>query len=502
MIRWPLEWPVGVGLGVAAFLAVRGADPAPALLALALALLLAAAPPVRDALERGLGGWAAAGDAPGPASFDDVGGQGAAKRELREALDFLRLPEAARRLGVRPLRGILLVGPPGTGKTLLARAAAAYTGSAFVSASGSEFVEMYAGVGARRVRDLFERARRAGRDAPGRSAIVFIDEMDVLGARRGSERHHLEYDQTLNQLLVEMDGLGRGGPDEEATVLVLGATNRVDLLDEALLRPGRFDRVVRVELPDRLGRLEILRLHARGRALAEDADLEGLARETFGLSGAHLESVLNEAAILALRAGAPAIGRAHLAEAVEKVIMGERLDRLPGREERRRVAVHEGGHALVAELLRPGSVAAITITSRGNALGYVRHAPGDDRYLRTRQELADDIAIALAGAVAEELVLGARSTGAQSDLAQAGETARRIVLSGMSRLGAVPEGAVPEGELFEAVRDVLAGEEARVRALLAPRLAVLESLAHRLLEEERLGGEAIAAALREAARAG
>jgi cell division protease FtsH len=499
MLRWPIEWPLGAVLGVSAFLVARGVDPLPLVLAAALATALAFTPGVRDALDRI--GRAPASAPGGAVNFDDIGGQEAAKRELREALDFLRLPEQARRLGVRPLRGVLLTGPPGTGKTMLAKAAAAYTNSAFLAAAGSEFVEMYAGVGAQRVRDLFDRARRTAHAQGRRSAIVFVDEVDVLGARRGSEHGHLEYDQTLNQLLVEMDGMARDDTADAVTVLVIAATNRPDLLDEALTRPGRFDRVVRVDLPDRAARREILRLCARRRALAPDVDLDALARETFGMSGAQLESLMNEAAILALRAGSQAIGREHLAEAVEKVMLGERLERTPEAAEVRRVAVHEGGHALVAERLRPGSVAAITITSRGAALGYVRQAPRDDTYLRTRDDLADDIAVALAGAVAEEIVLGSRSTGAQSDLAQAGEAARRIVLSGMSRLGAVAEQTLGAGELDAAVREVLADEERRVRALLTAQREALVALADRLVREERLDGAAVAALARASARA-
>lgn len=492
MIRWPVEWPVGVVLGVAAFLAVRGVDPLPVLLAAGLAGAIVSTPPVREAIRRALASRGSAAASPAQISFDDIGGQRTAKRELREALDFLRVPDAARALGVRPLRGVLLAGPPGTGKTMLAKAAATYTGSTFLAAAGSEFIEMYAGVGAQRVRDLFDRARRAAREAGRRSAVIFLDEMDVLGARRGGERGHMEYDQTLNQLLVEMDGMARD-PAADVSLLVIGATNRADLLDDALVRPGRFDRVVHVDLPDRTARLDILRLHSQGRPFAADCDLDALAAETFGMSGAHLESVVNEASILALRAASPTIERHHLSEAVEKVIMGDRMDRVPSPEQRRRVAVHEGGHALVAEIVRPGSVAAITITSRGGALGYVRQTPGDDRYLSTGDDLCDDIAVALGGSVAEELVLGSRSTGAHDDFGKAGEAARRMVLSGMTPLGIVAEATLPSGDLHQAATAVLQAQAARVRQMVDRHRGALEALATRLLAEERLTGEDIRA---------
>lgn len=419
-------------------------------------------------------------------SFDDIGGQEMAKRELLEALEFARQPERVARLGIRPLRGILLAGPPGTGKTLMARAAATYTDAAFLAASGSQFVEVYAGVGAQRVRDLFRRARAAARQRRSRLAIVFIDELEVLGGQRGRHSSHLEYDQTLNQLLVEMDGIAR---HSDVRVLVVGATNRLDLLDPALLRPGRFDRVVRVDLPDREGRLQILRIHARGRPLSPECDLQSVARETFGFSGAHLEAVMNEAAIAALRAGRDVIEPADLREAIDKVLLGERLDRRPSPEEMHRVAVHEAGHAVVSELLRPGSVAQVTVTSRGQALGYMRQHEMEDRYLYTARQLEDQIAVALGGAVAEELELGSRSTGAMNDIDQAAELARRMVYAGMSPLGVVAREHMPQRVLHEAVSRILAEQEARVRELLEARRDVLRQAARALEEDERIGGD-------------
>src|SRR5690606_4437160 len=267
--------------------------------------------------------------------FEDIGGQEVAKRELLEALQFIKESEAAKRLGIRPLKGILLAGPPGNGKTLMAKAAASYAGAAFVAASGSEFVEVYAGVGAQRVRRLFQKARAAAQKEGKACAVIFIDEIEVLGAKRGRSPSHMAYAQTLNELLVQMDGLTE---DDGVRVLVMAATNRPDLLDPALLRPGRFDRTVHVEMPDREGRLHILRIHTRNRPLAADVDLEELAREMYGFSGAQIESAVNEAAIHALRAGRSEIRREDFKEAIEKVMMGERLERKPRPEEQARIA--------------------------------------------------------------------------------------------------------------------------------------------------------------------
>lgn len=421
-------------------------------------------------------------------SFDDIGGQAVAKQELREALDFINQEEKARRLGIRPLKGILLSGPPGTGKTLLAKAAAAYTDAAYLTAAGSEFIEMYAGVGAQRVRQLFSRAQETASKQKKTKAIIFIDEIDVLGGKRGQHSSHMEYDQTLNQLLVEMDGMTTEG---DVRVLVLGATNRPDLLDSALMRPGRFDRIVRVDLPDKEARLQILRLHTRNKPLAADVSLEKLAEDTYGFSGAHLESLSNEAAILAMRENADVLVQRHFVDSIDKVMMGERLDRRPGSDEQRRIAIHEAGHALVAEHVRPGSVSNISILSRGNALGYVRQTPEGDSYLQTEEQIREQLRVLLAGAASEDLLLGSRSTGAGGDFQEAIKLVRRYILSGMSPLGVVDEEVVDRKVFYESEQALLQQISQDVEAYLAKEKSVLEKVVSLLLEEERVDGDTL-----------
>ncbi|MDN5347707.1 MAG: vesicle-fusing ATPase [Clostridia bacterium] len=429
-------------------------------------------------------------------TFADIGGQGTAIRELKEALDFLLRGERVKAMGIRPLKGILLSGPPGTGKTLMAKAAAAYTDAVFLAASGSEFIEVYAGVGAQRIRNLFKRGRELGRASKKKRAVIFIDELEVLGGKRGSHSSHLEYDQTLNQLLVEMDGLDSVS---DVNVLVIGATNRADLLDPALLRPGRFDRVVKVDLPDREGRLQILKLHVANKPLAGDVDLEALARETFGFSGAHLESVANEAAILALREDARSIEMRHFREAIEKVMLGEKLGRKPGEAELYRLAVHEAGHALESELLRPQSVTHVTITSRGQALGYTRQRPAGDMYLYTREYLEEQLRICLAGAVAEDLLCGGRSTGSVNDFKEAIRLARVIITSGLSPLGVVAEEDLSKTQMHKISSQIIREQEAKVAAHLGQYRHYLEAIALKLKEEESLSGEALRSYLPKAA---
>jgi ATP-dependent metalloprotease FtsH len=474
------EWVVGVGIGVLLFLGVMGANVLPLVFLLGLSLMF------WYVLDRRAVVPTAGREAPvrHHVTFDQIGGQEHAKRELMEALDFLRYRDKIKTLGIRPLKGILLTGPPGTGKTLMAKAAATYTDSVFLSASGSEFVEMYVGVGAQRVRDLFRRARALAKKENKDSAIIFIDEIDVLGGRRGHYSHQ-EYDQTLNQLLTEMDGMST---TQSPMVLVMAATNRPDILDPALLRPGRFDRQIKVDLPDKEGRLHILKIQTEGKPLAKDVDLEHIAKETFGFSGAQLEALVNEAAIIALRNNKQEITQEMFREAVDKVLMGEKTGRKPTEEELHRVAIHEIGHAIVSELMRPGTVSHITIAPRGNALGFVRQVPEHDRYLYTADQLKQQINVALAGCLAEELHFGNRSTGAQNDFVQASSLARTMVKCGLSRIGIVDEENLPESVLDTEVRFILSEQEQATREILQPYKEDIAAFAKHVVAEESVSG--------------
>lgn len=418
--------------------------------------------------------------------FEDIGGQEVAKRELLEALDFVRDQATVQQLGIRPLKGILLTGPPGTGKTLLAKAAANYTDSVFVSASGSEFVEMYAGVGAQRVRQLFNKARQLATKMNKQNAIIFIDELEIIAGKRGSHTSHLEYDQTLNQLLVEMDGIK---PEESVKVVVIAATNRADMLDAAILRPGRFDRQVKVDLPDKEGRIHILNIHAKGKPLADGVNLDEVAKDTFGFSGAHLESLINEAAILAYRKERTQIEMDDIREAIDKVMLGEKLERKVDREELKRVAIHEVGHALVSETVRPGSVATLTVIPRGKALGFMRQAQEQEQYLYTRAYLEDQIAICLGGALAEELVYHNWSTGASNDFEQATSIGKQVILTGLSKLGIVQEDLVGKERIYEALKEILEEQQGRVRNILSDKEAVIRKICDVLMEDEKVSGE-------------
>jgi cell division protease FtsH len=441
-------------------------------------------------------------------TFADVAGVDEAKVELQEVIEFLKTPEKFRRLGGKIPKGILLVGPPGTGKTLLAKAVAGEAAVPFFSISGSEFVEMFVGVGAARVRDLFVQAKEK---AP---CIIFIDELDALGKARGvGPIGHEEREQTLNQLLVEMDGF-----DQRVGVILMAATNRPEILDPALLRAGRFDRQVLVDRPDKAGRLAILRIHARGVPLASETDLETIAAMTPGFAGADLANIINEAALLAVRRGKDQVGLPELQEAVERVIAGlEKKNRVLNKQEKERVAHHEVGHALVA-LSIPGSdtVQKISIIPRGvAALGYTLQLPTEDRFLMTKSELENRIAILLGGRVAEQLVYAEVSTGARDDLLKATNIAKSMVKAyGMSeKLGQVSfdgerqplflqtgrpqtEGEYSEQtsqEIDAEVRRIIDDQYARVMSILRAQQDVLHEAATVLLSKETITGEELQA---------
>src|SRR5690349_6032104 len=363
-------------------------------------------------------------------TFNDVAGVDEAKDEVREIVDFLKTPDRFASVGGRIPRGILLVGPPGTGKTLLARSMAGEAGVPFISASGSDFVEMYAGVGASRVRKLFKEARRH------KSCIIFIDELDAVGrSRGGNSLSHEEREQTLNQLLVEMDGFS-----QSESIIVVAATNRADILDSALLRPGRFDRQVTVGNPDLKGREQILRVHSRKIALEEDVELRAIARGTPGFSGADLANLVNEAALIAARAGRLKVGNGDLDAARDKVLMGvERKSVAMSEHERTTCAYHEAGHAVVAALLPDADpLHKVTIIPRGRALGVTMQLPEADRYTHSKPFIESQIAILMGGRVAEELFLRQMTSGASNDIERATELARKMVCElGMSPLGPV-----------------------------------------------------------------
>jgi cell division protease FtsH len=434
-------------------------------------------------------------------TFADVAGVDEAKAELQEVVEFLKNPKKYGRLGARVPKGILLVGPPGTGKTLLARAVAGEAGVPFFSISGSEFVEMFVGVGAARVRDLFEQARQK---AP---AIIFIDELDALGRARGAYGlgGHDEKEQTLNQLLVELDGF-----DPSTGLVLLAATNRPEILDPALLRAGRFDRQVLVDRPDKAGRIQILQVHIKKVRLAPDVQLEQVAALTPGFTGADLANLINEAALLATRRGADAVSMRDFNEAVERLIAGlEKKNRVLNPTERRVVAHHELGHAMVAMAL-PGTdpVHKVSIIPRGvGALGYTIQRPTEDRFLMTREELENKMAVLLGGRAAEEVIFGHLSTGAADDLAKVTDIARSMVMRyGMVKnLGYVAYeeerapflgGPLPQGhreyseqtarEIDVAVREIVKSSHEKALGILSRQKATLERWAQKLLEKETL----------------
>jgi cell division protease FtsH len=434
-------------------------------------------------------------------TFNDIGGLKEAKEELKEVVDFLKNPRKYLELGAKIPRGVLLIGPPGSGKTLLAKAIACEANVPFFSISGSEFVELFVGVGSARIRNLFQEAKRAGR------AIIFIDEIDSIGKIRGVgiTGGHEEREQTLNQLLSEMDGIGR-----EEGLIVLGSTNRPELLDPALLRPGRFDRRIVLDLPDIKEREEILKIHCRGKPLALNVNLKEVAERTPGFSGADLANVVNEAAILAARRGKKQISQEELLESIDKVLLGpERKSHILSKREKEIAAYHEAGHALVSAFSKGAEpVRKISIIPRGLAAGYTLKTPAEERRIKTKSEFLAEMATLLGGYCAEILKFGEISTGAANDLERATDLAKRLVMDyGMSSLGPVTFGRKEE-LTFLGVREVyrdfsekmaekidkevekfVKNAQNRAMGILKRKRKILESLAQRLIEKETIEKE-------------
>jgi cell division protease FtsH len=436
-------------------------------------------------------------------TFSDVAGVDEAKTELQEVVEFLKYPEKFNSLGARIPRGVLLVGPPGTGKTLMARAVAGEAGVPFFSISGSEFVEMFVGVGASRVRDLFDQAKR---NSP---CIVFVDEIDAVGRQRGAGLggSHDEREQTLNQILVEMDGF-----DTNTNVIVIAATNRPDVLDPALLRPGRFDRQVILDRPDMKGRVAILKVHTKGKPLDKGVAIDDVARQSPGFSGADLANLVNEAAILSARRNKKVIGMAEFQEALERIVAGpERKSRVISDQEKQIIAYHEGGHAVVQRVLpKCDPVNKVTIVSRGMALGYTMALPTEDRYLQSKTEFEDKIAGMLGGNASERMIFGDTTTGSSNDIEKATDLARRMVTEfGMSdKLGPLSFGKRDElvflgreiGEqrnysdevaktIDEEVRAIIDKAYDRASEVLEANRDRLERLAAKLIAEETVDGQ-------------
>jgi cell division protease FtsH len=420
--------------------------------------------------------------------FEDVAGLEEAKAELQEVVDFLREPKRFEALGARVPKGIMLYGPPGTGKTLLAKAVAHESGATFYSQSASAFVEMFAGLGASRIRKLFAQARK---NSP---AIVFIDELDAVGTKRTGGGFNREQDQTLNQLLVELDGF-----ETDAQVVIMGATNRIQDLDPALLRPGRFDRQVMIGAPDLSGRESILRVHTRGKPLAEAVELQTIARQTAGLTGADLANICNEAAIQAGRNSRSEILQVDFDAALERIVAGLQQRRVVSEKEKRILAYHEGGHALMSRLM--GDVSPVhkaTIIATGQSLGYAMYLPDEDRYLHTKEELIDRMTIVLAGRAAEQIVFGRVTNGAASDLEKATELARAMVFEyGMGESAVSRTMRADNYALSEETKRLRDSEQARLTdhayaealRLLEKHRATLDKLANALLAKETLNRE-------------
>ena len=448
-------------------------------------------------------------------TFADVAGEDEAVEELEEIREFLASPDKFHKVGARIPRGVLLYGPPGTGKTLLAKAVAGEANAPFFSISGSEFMELYVGVGASRVRELFERAKK---NAP---AIIFVDEIDAVGRHRGSGigGGNDEREQTLNQLLVEMDGF-----DERANIILIAATNRPDILDPALLRPGRFDRQIAVEAPDLKGREAILKVHAQGKPLTAQVDLRQIAKRTPGFTGADLANVLNEAALLTARSDMQFIDDRAIDEAIDRVIAGpQKRTRVMNDHDKAVTAYHEGGHALAAAALNyTDPVTKVTILPRGRALGYTMVMPTEDRFNKTRNQLLDDLVYGMGGRVAEEIVFRDPSTGPANDIQQATKTARAMVTDygmsdriGMVKLGDADTEAFGHGSgegprafsdetaaiIDEEVRRLLDNAMREAWRILSENRAVLDTLASRLLEEETLDEAQLAEIFKDVVKA-
>ena len=448
-------------------------------------------------------------------TFADVAGEDEAVEELEEIREFLASPDKFHKVGARIPRGVLLYGPPGTGKTLLAKAVAGEANAPFFSISGSEFMELYVGVGASRVRELFERAKK---NAP---AIIFVDEIDAVGRHRGSGigGGNDEREQTLNQLLVEMDGF-----DERANIILIAATNRPDILDPALLRPGRFDRQIAVEAPDLKGREAILKVHAQGKPLTEQVDLRQIAKRTPGFTGADLANVLNEAALLTARSNMQFIDERAIDEAIDRVIAGpQKRTRVMNDHDKAVTAYHEGGHALAAAALNyTDPVTKVTILPRGRALGYTMVMPTEDRFNKTRNQLLDDLVYSMGGRVAEEIVFRDPSTGPANDIQQATKTARAMVTDygmsdriGMVKLGDADTEAFGHGSgegprafsdetaaiIDEEVRRLLDNAMREAWEILTNNRAILDTLAARLLEEETLDEAQLAQIFKDVVKA-
>ncbi len=437
-------------------------------------------------------------------TFDDVAGYEGVKREITEVVDFLREPEKFARIGARIPKGILLVGPPGTGKTLIARAVAGEAGVPFLSVTGSDFMEMFVGVGASRVRDLFNSARKMGR------AIIFIDEIDSIGRKRGAGLGggHDEREQTLNQMLSEMDGF-----ETTAGIVMMAATNRPDILDPALLRPGRFDRQVVVPLPELEDRVKILEVHIKGKRMADDLDLALIARGTPGMSGADLSNVVNEAALAAVRDGEETIAMAHFEQARDRVLIGQKRESMAlSEDEKTAVAYHEAGHAVCAATLpNADPLHKVTVIPSGMALGVTMQLPTEERHIYRQNYIEDSLVVRMGGRIAEELVFGVISTGANDDLVGATQLARKMVREwGMSgRLGPMAWGS--HGEVFlgeeivstreysdetarlidEEVERILRDQEQRCRSLLREHRVALDMVAQALLEHETIPGSEV-----------